>query len=463
MIKKRLRMTTGQILAWADAHHKRKGEWPKAHSGPIPQARDQDWRKIDNALRLGFWGLGGGSSLAKLLDRRRGVLNPQNMPRLTAKLILSWADRYHRRTGKWPVSGSGPVDVGSTTGRRQTPNENWKAIDSALRTGKRGLKGGTSLARLLCSERGERGRLKRRPLTEKKILRWADQHYRNTRSWPRLSSGEIVGTDGEVWGLVDQALRQGQRGLPGGSSLPQLLHRHRKVRNQARQPRLSIQQILAWADVHYLNTDEWPDCHAGYVIGAPEDKWRNIDNALRYGLRGMRGGSSLAKLFAKERGRRNKNDLPRLTDSIILKLADAHRKRTGKWPTSNAGEVEGAAAPEETWSRLDQAMGTGLRGLPGGSSIAKLLAKHRNRRHKHRQPRVTDRKVLKWIKAHRRRTGEWPGPRSGPLFDVEGEKWRNIDNALRYGLRGHPGDTSLTKFIKQYRAGKRGHSTVSKK
>jgi hypothetical protein len=32
----------------------------------------------------------------------------------------------------------------------------------------------------------------------------------------------------------------------------------------------------------------------------PDEKWRNIDNALRYGLRGLPGGSSLAKLLAEK-------------------------------------------------------------------------------------------------------------------------------------------------------------------
>jgi transcriptional regulator with XRE-family HTH domain len=63
--------TIEQILAWAEAHHKRTGEWPKIHSGLIPEALGETWRRVDNALKLGLRGLPGGSSLAELLGLQR--------------------------------------------------------------------------------------------------------------------------------------------------------------------------------------------------------------------------------------------------------------------------------------------------------------------------------------------------------------------------------------------------------
>jgi hypothetical protein len=73
-------------------------------------------------------------------------------PTLYVSRILAWADEHRRRTGAWPGRHSGPVPGAA--------GETWRAIDSALFKGGRGLPGGQSLARLLGNRRGqaERGR-----------------------------------------------------------------------------------------------------------------------------------------------------------------------------------------------------------------------------------------------------------------------------------------------------------------
>jgi hypothetical protein len=86
-------------------------------------------------------GLPGRDSLAKLLARERGVLNPIVRPPLTVEQILAWADLHHARTGRWPGVLSGPV--------LDAPWENWRALSDALRNGHRGLPKGDSLRRLL--------------------------------------------------------------------------------------------------------------------------------------------------------------------------------------------------------------------------------------------------------------------------------------------------------------------------
>jgi len=59
----------------------------------------------------------------------------------------------------------------------------------------------------------------------------------------------------------------------------------------------------------------------------------------------------------------------------ILRLADSHHQKTDQWPNRNAGDV--LDAPNEKWSSIDGALKVGHRGLPGGSSLAKLLAEKR--------------------------------------------------------------------------------------
>jgi hypothetical protein len=134
-------LTVGQILAWADRHRERTGKWPSAASGPVEGAPGENWRAVNLALTLGSRGLPGGSSLARLLEQRRGKPPRSRAGPLTVGRILAWADRHHRRTGRWPSAASGPV--------LDAPGEHWRALDSALRYGFRGLPGGSSLARLL--------------------------------------------------------------------------------------------------------------------------------------------------------------------------------------------------------------------------------------------------------------------------------------------------------------------------
>ena len=41
----------------------------------------------------------------------------------------------------------------------------------------------------------------------------------------------------------------------------------------------------------------------------------------------------------------------------------------------------------------------------------------------------------------------------GPIPEVPGEQWRNVDAALREGFRGLPGGSSLTQLLTEGRGG----------
>jgi hypothetical protein len=68
------------------------------------------------------------------------------------------------------------------------------------------------------------------PLSLVGILKWADDHHRFTGSWPNTSSGPVRANLNESWRRIDRALRDGDRGLPGGDSLPRLLASSREDR-----------------------------------------------------------------------------------------------------------------------------------------------------------------------------------------------------------------------------------------
>jgi hypothetical protein len=103
------------------------------------------WANINQALRAGRRELYGGSSIARLLAKCRGVRNHGDLPKFSTKKILAWAIGHHKRTGNWPTTGSGLI--------RGTNGETWTGIDQALRNGALGLRGGSSLSRLLAKHR----------------------------------------------------------------------------------------------------------------------------------------------------------------------------------------------------------------------------------------------------------------------------------------------------------------------
>jgi hypothetical protein len=138
--------------------------------------------------------------------------------------------------------------------------------------------------------------------------------------------------------------------------------------------RLTVPLILRWADAHRERTGRWPHARSGPVAGVPGQTWQALNQALARGCRGLPGGSSLARLLREERGRRNRSQAPPLGAEQILHWADAHFRRTGRWPTARSGPVGGA--PGESWTAIQSALWAGHRGLPGGETLERLLRRH---------------------------------------------------------------------------------------
>ena len=220
---KRPPLSVEQILAWADAFHADRGRWPNVNSGLIEGTIDDTWSRIDDNLRAGNRGLPDKSrlTLARLLERRRGVRNSEYPPKLTMQQIVKWAKRHRRRTGEWPKAVSGPID--------DAPGETWMAIDLALRKGRRGLVARSSLAQFLTRHCGVRNHMRLPRLTVAIILKWADAYRRWNGNWPHDRSGPIPGSGGETWLSVAKALRKGRRNLPKGLTLWKLLSQERVV------------------------------------------------------------------------------------------------------------------------------------------------------------------------------------------------------------------------------------------
>jgi hypothetical protein len=358
--RRRQRLTIREILEWADEHRRLTGRWPLIGSGSKGLPTGLTWSVIRSALSKGLRGLPGGSSLSQLLAEHRGLRGP-----LTNERILAWADAHHEATGEWPRRTSGRL--------RGVDGENWQAIDFALLDGRRGLPGGSTLARLLAASRPVRNVHTLPRMTIEQVLDWSDAYRARTGRWPRAQSGELVELPGETWSGVEAALFQGLRGLPGGVTLAQLLAEHRGAPAVQTTRPLSVDQILAWADAHHAATGRWPVELSGPVSGAPGEKWNGISMALMNGNRELPAGSSLARLLAERRGARNRKGLPHLTLEEIRSWAEAYRMANGHWPTARSGSIPEAPAPGETWDKINAALIKGHRGLPGGLSLARFL------------------------------------------------------------------------------------------
>src|SRR4029450_6385346 len=139
--------------------------------------------------------------------------------------------------------------------------------------------------------------MRRIELTIKQILAWADAYHERTGQWPKAKDGLVWEAVDEKWINIDQALRLGLRGLHRGQTLAQLLAKHRGKRNRRRLPRFTVRQILRWIDAHRARKGNWPRCSDGPVAEAPGETWWAVDMALRNGLRGLAGGSSLPQLL----------------------------------------------------------------------------------------------------------------------------------------------------------------------
>ena len=110
------------------------------------------------------------------------------------------------------------------------------------------------------------------------------------------------------------------------------------------------------------------------------------------------------------RGRRP----PPLTIAEILTWSDEHHRLTGRWP--DVYSKTEALPLGETWSAIRSALYGGFRGLPGGTTIGKLMAEYRD----YRGP-LTIERILGWADDHHAKTGRWPVRASGACSGRKGK------------------------------------------
>jgi hypothetical protein len=162
-------------------------------------------------------------------------------------------------------------------------------------------------------------------------------------------------------------------------------------------------------------------------------------------MRGLPGGTTLARFLTKHRNARNHLALPRFTVKQVLVWADAYHRRHGRWPKRHSGVI--IEAPMESWGRVNTALIQGNRGFPGRSSLSKLLEKYRRVKGRIVLPKLRIKDILAWADDHIRRTGFRPTTRCGRIVASPGRTWGAVQHDLQVGMRGFPGADSLYRLL----------------
>lgn len=139
-----------------------------------------------------------------------------------------------------------------------------------------------------------------------------------------------------------------------------------------------------------------------------------------------------------------------LSISEILKWADLHHQRTGKWPNSRTGRI--LDQPDRTWEAVQTALAKGTCGLSGGSSLHRLLRKHRKIFDSRIvMPELSLKEILRWADAHYAIKGQWPFRDYGAVISCPQITWATIDDRLSKGKLGLPRGTTLVRWLRDVR------------
>lgn len=377
---------------------------------------------------------------------------------LSEEAILTAARAFYAQHGRIPTKYFNAPVPGLS-------DETWVGIDLALSKGLRGLAGGTSLSVLLAPMRKELGILRsseKQTLSEKQVLAASIKYFRATGQFPNQKTTDSVpGMPGETWTILDTALRDGNRGLPGGSSLSILTKAARDkvgLVKKHEKGELTVKQILA-AGSEYLSVNgKIPTVETSDgVPGLPNETWIGINSALHRGLRGLPNGSSLSKVLRPLReklGIKNNNEKAPLSVAKIVTAARLFYREHGILPSqSTTDPVPGMKG--ENWSAINANLKQGGRGLPGSTSLSNVLAGLRDELgivSRKEKPLLTEKQIIVAAKKYYKVTGRLPGAHNqDPVPGMPGEKWQNIQNALKKGLRGLPGGTSLARILEDLR------------
>lgn len=270
------------------------------------------------------------------------------------------------------------------------------------------------------------------PMISVEQLRQAVDAYRLAHGGRFPTAYDDDALPGLTWERIDSRLRDGHRGLPGGTSLSKWLDEAYPAERY--QAPITSASMLAWVTAHLAaNGGDFPHVASGQIPGVNRT-WMNLNDALRKRQLAFTRCSSLSAWLDEQFPLDRKKPAARLTANMILELVDGYRaEHDGAFPYRESGKVAGL---NMTWTQLDNAL------RQGGKSLAKWLVK--------RYPdfvEVPEQRLRAWVDEYARESERaLPTSASGEIPGT-GWTWTQVDRAFRSGAWRWSTDNSLSAWL----------------
>jgi hypothetical protein len=351
------------IIKYRDANG---GRNPSLKSGDATPhfGSKMTWAAVNETIRNGRRGFSGGSSLAKFLIEHGFASADVD---LTAEMLIAAIIKYRDANGgRNPSVMSG--DATPHFGSKMT----WAAVNQRLEKGWPGFSGGSSLAKFLVEHGFGRG------LTVE-IVKAAIVKYRNANGGrnPTVTSGDATPYVGNTvtWRGVNSSLREGCRGLPGGSSLARFLVEHGFDEDK---PDITDAELETACRAFHTEHGTYPkvdsgDCSRYFGWAEGTDTWRNVNACIRNGIRGLGSLNERSLyLFCQRLGIADVK--PKFTDVSLKSACLAYHAEHGTYPKEDSGDCSkhfGWSDGTDTWANVNSSIANGSRGLESlkGSSL----------------------------------------------------------------------------------------------
>ncbi|MEZ4755132.1 MAG: DEAD/DEAH box helicase family protein [Bdellovibrionota bacterium] len=185
-------------------------------------------------------------------------------------------------------------------GKLEQVYDSWRLIDFAFKNELRGITTKSSLDQFSSSIPFEDPPFSK--LLEEQIIFWAEligissepyTHYQ------RFLRREKVSFDNHeldlTWGEVDNALKNGERGLQAGIGLDHFLQeKGLKVRGAHKIQPITIDDVIHWIKTHFSQFEGFPTIKTKTKVDGQEYSWKEIDSFLRFRSLGLSNRQNLS-------------------------------------------------------------------------------------------------------------------------------------------------------------------------
>lgn len=199
---------------------------------------------------------------------------------------------------------------------------------------------------------------------------------------------------------------------------------------------LTIEQVHAAMKRFHDEHGRWPGLREPNEPADLGGTWLRINAALQTGLRGLSGGSSLARERDALLGLAPR---VRLTRQMIIDAVVAYHREHGVWPNCGTSGRVAQLGNGYSWSTIIQTCKKGKLGFfPKGYTLLKLVKACQGEPEPSALKPIRMDTVRKAMRRFRNASGEWPRTTSPGEVPLIGGRWRTLNGALWQGRRGLP-------------------------